>query len=185
MILSLIKRYAWDIIPLSMIVGGAALVLYMVAHTVDAPRPPQVVANTAPVVAKVGTQEISPIKVITFKPEAKAKTRLPRAVQADPKQHVTAATQVEPSERPQLVTTVLDEDTGESTTYVVEEPRPWLGVRNRGEVVLAYGVKQEGTVARLHARQELLQIKALGAGVVGSIDSDGDYFVGIGASYRW
>lgn len=148
-------------------------------------QPPQIVANVAPVVAKVETQEITPIKVITLKPEAKKKLKLPRAVQADPKQHVTAATKVEPSERPQLVTTVINEDTGESTTYVVEEPRPWIGVRDRGEVSLAYGIKKEGPVARLAARQELLQIKALGLGAVGTIDSDGDFFVGIGATYRW
>ena len=168
-----------------MVVLTLVTTLVVVGVILDNPREDPVVASVAPVVAKVETQEITPIKVITLKPEAKRKLKLPKAIQADTKQHVTAATQVEPSERPVVVTSVFDEDTGSTTTYITEEPRPWIGFRDRGFASLAYGIKPGGPVVRLTAAQEFAQVKAIGLGAIGHIDSDGEYFVGVGGTYRW
>lgn len=136
---------------------------------------------------KVDTEVVKPAAVRVYKPEAKKKLALPAQVQQDATKAVTTAVTVDSSLRPQTVASVLDTATGETTTYVNEEPYPWVALRDSGSASLAYGFKglNPAPVVRLSVTQDVLQIKAIALGAVAHLDSDGDTFVGAGATYRW
>jgi hypothetical protein len=93
-------------------------------------------------------------------------------------------------DRPKTVITLIDESTGESRTLVKTEPAPWLAPDTRGGIRLDYGFAFQNTltprpVTRLTVRQDFVRVKDFHAGVVGSIDTAGNKFVGVGVEYRW
>lgn len=125
-------------------------------------------------------------------PTAKKALKLPDAVQADQSQHVLDAARIAPSDRAQTVTAVLDATTGETRTYVVAEPLPWLDFRQRGDAGAYLGVKHGEPTLRLQARHEFAQVKAMHLGALASADlpingsrQDPDVFVGVGAWVSW
>ena len=173
-------------------VAGAGYVLYDVLR---APRPvggDSVLAEPAPVLRRapvVPVQIKKPVK--TFQGKTKANLKLPAAVVADETQQVIAATQVKANLRPQTVSTVANTETGAVESYVKTDPYPWFAIEGRGEAKIAYGYKYSHTlgvaapVARLHLSYDVIRVKALTAGIMGTFDSDRDAFVGVGISYKW
>ena len=128
----------------------------------------------------------APIKV--YKPAAKKKLNLPATIQADEDKHVVASTTTPNDERQHTVTTVIDKNTGESVTYDRVEPLPWIGVATKSEVGAYVGLKNGEAAIRVEGKQEVLQIKSVRIGLIGSVDvtqSGVDSFVGIGAWARW
>lgn len=172
---------------------AAGVVLLVLAASVyfafkPAPAPPGVhmPATPAPEVAKETTIPVhvaAPVQV--YKPVVKKKLNLPAHVQADTEQHVVASSKTANDERQHTITTTLDTTTGQFTSYDRAEPLPWIAVNTKTQVGLFYGLKDGEPVARLQAQQEFLQVKALHFGAVGSVDSDGSYFVGAGAWARF
>lgn len=156
-----------------------------------------VVAMPAPALVDVPKLSVPvPKGLKVYAPEAvkklAARGAIPREVAAQPSVSVVAATEVAPSERGSVVTSVVDAGTGEVTTYEAPAPLPWFKVENRGRITLAHGVKGSLSpylppkqVTRLSVHQDVIQIKGVHLGVVGSIDSDGTYFSGVGLSYKW
>lgn len=129
---------------------------------------------------------IQPAKVVVFKPVAKEALKLPPEIQQDQAKHVVAAVRIEPDLHPQTVTAIFDDQTGEVQTYTRIEPYPWLAAEHHGEIRIDVGVKNGlAKVGRLTLREDLLQLKAIHAGVHLTIDTDGSWFVGGGAGYRW
>jgi hypothetical protein len=128
-----------------------------------------------------------PVKV--YGGDTKARLKLPADVVKAPEKQVIAATKVDRSERPQTVTTVINTETGESSSYTRLDPYPWFALDTRGEARLALGVKTRNgrieQVVRMGITYDVVRVKALTAGVVGTIDSDGEAFAGIGIAYRW
>lgn len=170
--------------------GGFAYLIYRPA---PAPAVDEAVkAPPAPAIAKVAkVVTLVPKGVQTYKPEAKARLKLPPAIVQDATQHVVAATTVADTGRPQTVTAVLNADTGQVETYVKQEPLPWISFHQRGQARVAMGYKFDPRtrvpqrVGRLSLEHDFMQVKALSAGVVASIDTDGAAFVGVGVAYRW
>ena len=176
------------------IVALLALAAYVVYDTLS-PRPvgsDSVVAPASPITLREPEVKVpikKPVKV--YKGQTKARLKLPASVQADEKQQVIAASQVKSDLRPQTVSTVINTDTGAVETYVKTDPYPWFAVETRGEARIAYGYKLNAAthamapVARLQVGYDVVRVKALTAGVLASLDSDGATFVGVGVSYRW
>lgn len=139
-------------------------------------------------VSNVDTEVITPKALKVYKPVAKKKLALPVEVQTDEAKVVTSAVTVDYSLlHKQTVSSVLDTQTGETTTYVNEEPSPWLAHRSFGSASLASGFKglNPAPVVRLQVTQDVIQIKSLTFGGVATLDSDGDSFVGVRGTYRW
>lgn len=156
------------------------------------PSEVSVPATPAPEVKRAPTKRVTvkqPVKV--FEDKTKFALKLPDAVVKDADAHVLAATQVKGSDRPQTVTTVIDEKTGESQTFVKTDPYPWLAFENKAEVSMAYGYKfdirshQTRPIGRLSFSYEALRVKALTGGVVAQVDTDGSAFAGLRVAYRW
>lgn len=173
-------------------VGIAALIaaaLWWNFKPSPAPVGTPAVAQSAPQLAHVATESIKPPSVAVYAPAAKKNLSLPAVVQSDRHQHVLASSRLAADRHPQTVTTTIDDTTGQTTTYVTREPLPWIAAEQTGEVRIDYGYKFEGLravrIARLSVREDLLQVKALDAGVRASLDSDGQVFVGVGVGWQW
>lgn len=172
-------------------VGASAYIAY--DHFADRPVGTQsVVATVAPAASHEPTT-LTTIKapVKAYGGTTKARLKLPAAVQADSKEQVIAASQVKSDLRPQTVSTVVNTETGEVTSYVKTDPYPWLAIETRGEVKLAYGYKytpslhQTLPVGRLQVSYDVLRVKALTLGVTASADTDSTAFVGVAVSYKF
>ena len=137
--------------------------------------------------AKVDKETLNCIPVIVYKDKAKDKLGLPTAVVAASEQRVLGATQVNPNERPTTVSAVLNTTSGETVFYQRLDPLPWFALETRRELGIAYGFKDDagGAVARIFGKIDLVQIKMIRAGLLGNVDSDGDWYAGAGVSLRW
>lgn len=167
-----------------LLIGGVLLWL-------GKPAPPAPVhqwhpAKPDPVLRNVPTQDIIPPKVKVYAPAAKKKLKLPDPIQEDPHTYVLTSARLPNDTHPQTVTTVINDQTGEVSTITRREPLPWLAIEKTGELRLDYGIKRGlDRVARLTFREDLLQVKAFHAGINVSIDSDGEYFLGVGVGWKW
>lgn len=172
------KRTIFEVALIAVIAGLAVWMWYQ--------PPTAILASPAPQVANQPRVEIAPKKLKVYKQGVKRNLNLPKHVQADPQQHVVAATRIEPTHHAQTVTTVVDASTGDGQTYVNEEPLPWLAQAHSGELRLDYGLKRGfREVGRLSVRQDLIQVKRLRFGIAASVDTDRDYFVGVGIGIQW
>lgn len=139
---------------------------------------------------KVGIAIAAPVKVYAGGARLKRKIELPPEVVQDDNQQVIASSKVD-GEQPHTVTTVIDTQTGESRTFVRTDPLPWLAWDDHGSIGMYAGVRNGAPAVRLQARQGLFRIKAIHVGAVATMDQPlsgpvaMDYFVGIGAEYRW
>jgi hypothetical protein len=133
-----------------------------------------------------GTSTINPKRVAVYNPPAKDKLDLPDQVKNDPSKHVTSAVIVKSDERPQSVVTIFDQTTGQTTALTQRMEYPLLAAEQRGQIWIGYGQRNGGQmVGRILIREDLLQVKALHAGVNATLDADGAWFAGAGVGYRW
>lgn len=172
---------------LGLAIGGLGGFLWA-DRQATAPTPGIVtVATPAKVLTKIERVAVPCTVVQAYKPAAKRKLKLPTAVVASPTSQVLASSDVRATEHDTRISTVLDTSTGAVDTYTQTLPLPWLRPEARGEVGLYYGVKPGhiGPVGRLVASYDVMQVKAAHVGVMGSLDTDGAAFAGIGVRVRW
>ena len=171
---------------------AAAWVMFMPG----APEPSEAVAVPAAEADAVKGEEKKPVAIRSgtvraYAPAAKANLKLPADVAMDDAKQVIAAHTVDPDEHPQTVTTVIDTDTGESKTYVKPEPIPTFAWNFHGDAGIYAGLKNGERAIRLEVRQGVAQFKAVHVGALASADQPlasplkADYFIGMGAWYRW
>lgn len=128
----------------------------------------------------------APPKIIYVYPKSvKSDLGLPATITADDRQKVTATGKLKAEDRDYTLSAVLDTETGQSQVFSRPEPLPWFGPGRQGAIGLAYGLKNGGATTRLYAHHDIVQVKALHAGPVGTIDQDGDWFAGIYAEWRF
>lgn len=137
-------------------------------------------------VADVPKVEIAPKKLKVYAPQAKKKLKLPDAVQQDDNQYVVSSTTLKPSYRPQTATVLVNQETGETSTVYRLEAYPLFAAQHSGEIRIDYGVKRGlERVGRLTVREDVAQIKGVNLGATASVDTDRDFFAGIGVGYKW
>lgn len=142
---------------------------------------------------KVGVTIKAPVKVYQGGTSLKKEIDLPAEVVQSETQQVIASSKIAAADdHPRTVTTVIDTATGESQTYVRTDPLPWLAWDDRGAIGMYAGVKNGAPTVRLQARQGIFSIKTVHVGLVASIDQPvvstpvlPEYFIGIGAEYKW
>lgn len=191
-------RKNWEILGyITLVLASAVFVVCWIAH--DRHTSPEVgktvIATPAPevkAVPKVGVTIKAPVKVYQGGAILKKKIELPPEVAQDDNQQVIASGKIDAADdHPHTVTTVINTETGESQTYVRTDPLPWLAWDDRGSIGMYAGIKSGAPAVRLQARQGLFSVKAVHFGGIASIDqpmqglSMPDYFIGIGAEYRW
>lgn len=150
--------------------------------------PAKEVAN----VPKVDVEVKKPVKVYKGGASLKEGIKLPAEVVKDDAQQVISSSKIDGrDDHPKTVTTVINTETGESETFVRTDPLPWLAWSDRGGIGAYAGFKNGEPTVRLQAHQELFTVKALHFGAIASIDQpisgpiSADYFIGLGAEYRW
>ena len=169
------------------IVAGGMIVAGVCTYSALKKSIPSIPSAPSKDLAKVDKETLKCIPVIVYKDRAKDKLGLPTAVTEAPEQRVLGATQVSPNERPTTVSAVLNTTTGETSFYQRQDPLPWFALETRRELGLAYGFKDDagGAVARIFGKVDLVQIKMIRAGLLGNVDSDGDWYAGAGISLSW
>jgi hypothetical protein len=187
---STLQRIGIECLVIALLAGlGAALY----QRTVPPPDSgASVLATPAAALRHQPTAKV-PIKapVTVYQGETKAKLKLPEAMQKDERQQVIGASQIKADLHPQTVSTVINTETGEVQQYVKIEPYPWFAIETRGVLSVAHGYKSRAAqttperVTRLAVGYDVIRVKALAVGVVGTIDSDREGFAGVQISYRW
>ncbi len=142
-------------------------------------------STPAPQVKGLPTVTVPTRQIQALPPVAKRKLNLPAAVRANPAQHVVSASRVDPDIRPHTITTVMDAETGQTSTYDTPEPLPLVSTTTRGEAGIAYGLRDGVPMGRLFLRQILVDIKAARVGLEGQVDQDGMWFAGVTVVVRW
>ena len=140
-------------------------------------------ATPAPELRKIPQVSIPVDTIKVFNFTAKTKLKLPASVVNSKSQHVVASSKVKPSEQPHTITTVIDTNTGDFTTYERADPIPWVSKNTTTHVGAYYGLKGGDQVVRVQLTQELLQLKRLHLEAVASTDFGSgktDTFIGIG-----
>jgi len=118
-------------------------------------------------------------------PQLRKKTKLPPALFDGPENFILATGQLDAEERPYTLSSVLDRRTGETQVYAVADPLPVFSLSDRGSMGVFYGVKGGDPVFRATLSQEVFRVKAVRAGATASLDSDGEWFAGLGAEVKW
>jgi hypothetical protein len=141
-------------------------------------------ATKAPEVAKMSKDEIKPAKVLGYSQDAKQKVKIPESAKKDPAIVVLDSSTIPPSDHPITFTESLNINTGETTAHITTDPYPWLAMENEKRFTFAYGLKNGGVKAfRFQYSHELVQVNALHAGPLVTIDTDGKGFAGL--AVRW
>jgi hypothetical protein len=171
--------------PVAISVG---LVAFLVWYSFKPDAVPVGVSTPLPVAKEVA--KVEPVKdvvkyVYVYPKSVKPKLNLPKHVAEDDSEKVTSSSKLQAERRDYTITSVLDVDSGKTTIYARPDPLPWLGMSHEGEASLAYGYKQSGPVVRLTVNQNFLRVKSVHFGATGTLDSDGSYFAGLSASYKW
>ena len=169
------------------VVAGGMIVAAACTYSAFKKSIPSIPSAPSRDLAKVNKETLNCIPVIVYKDLAKNKLGLPQTVVAALEQRILGATQVKPNERPTTVSAVLNTVSGETTFYQRLDPLPWFALETRRELGIAYGFKDDagGAVARIFGKVDLVQIKMIRAGLLGNVDSDGDWYAGAGVSLRW
>ena len=152
-----------------------------------------VVATASPIVKDEPVAQVeikTPVKVFKNSQKIKQKAKLPEAVVNDNNTQVLTAISIpKGDDAPKTVTTVLNTDTGITTSYIKNEPLPFMSLNLHGDIGLYGGIKNGTTTVRLQANQGIIDIKDIHIKATGSIDQstngNTDYFVGVGATYNW
>ena len=188
---------AWRV-PVYLALGAAValtiLVLWLRWWNDEPASPVNVWVPATPSKHVVGVPKVPiaikpPVKV--YPASVKNNLKLPREFLDDPTQHVIESTHVTADDHPHTVTTLINSDTGETQTFDRAEPLPWIAWSNRGGVGMYAGIKNGTPAVRLQAHQELFTVKAIHFGALASVDQPisgpigKDYFIGVGAEYRW
>jgi hypothetical protein len=164
------------------------LLVFLWDRFTPSPAPVGVTVIAAPNKALNNVQKIDvPVKKLrVYDAPAKAKVSVPQPVKDDPNQYVLGSTSLKPGTHPTTVTTTVNADTGESTTYTTREPYPWFAFENQGDIGIGVGFDQTGaTVGMIEVHEDLVQIKAAHLGVTAIGMSNRTGFVGLSARMKW
>ena len=165
---------------------AAILLWFTMQHHQAAPVGVPQAATQAPETAGVKKVDIAPQKVEVYPDRVKKKMNLPQAEKDNPEIAVLDSSKIAGDYHPQTITTTIDKNTGETKTTVVVDPYPWFAATNQKEARILYGLKNAGRfVGRVQFTDDFFQVKAVHLGFNGSVDTDGQFFIGVGASYRW
>ena len=167
-------------------IAGAALVAGACAYnTLKKITAPSILAQPAKELKNAKTETLDRRPVIVYHDRVKRDLSLPEMAVKDPEKKVTASTKVSASDFPNTVTSVYDTGTGATDLYIRRDPLPWLAMTTRYELGIGYGSSDNGSVTRMDGSVELLQLKAIRLGLVGTLDSSGAYYGGGRLWVRW
>jgi len=151
------------------------------------PSLPSVLAPPSKELAKEETKRLDCKPVLVYRDKVEKKLGLPASVTKDSSKHVVASSPVPPSDYPHTMTAVYDDRIGNVDMYLRQDPLPWLAFNRRMALGAAYGFKDgaQGFVTRVYGRIDLLQVKALHAGLLGDVDNAGGWYGGAFLEGRW
>lgn len=166
---------------------GILVAAAIYAYKTMKPSLASVLVTKAPELEKEKPTRLDCRPVLVYRDKVEAKLGLPDIVTKDPDKHVVASAKVPVSDYPHTMTAVYDEKVGNVDMFLRQDPLPWLAFNRRGALGVAYGFKDDasGAVARVYGRMDLIQVKRLHLGLLGDVDSGGDWYGGGFIELRW
>lgn len=164
----------------------AALALWTFADKLN--RPEVGVAAPLPAAKEVRTVEkiIERPKIVYVYPDdVKPKLGLGAEILGNVNAKVISTGKLKAEERDYTLSAVLDVQTGDSQVYARPDPLPWLGPGRQGAIGAAYGLKNGQPAGRIYTRYDLVQVKALHAGGLATLDTDAEWFAGGYVEWRF
>jgi hypothetical protein len=128
----------------------------------SAPKAPVgaiVAAKVAPQAVNIPKVVIHPKAVKVYHASAKKALPLPQAVIDDKNVQLIEATRVESDDHPHTISTVINTETGETTTFDRREPLPWVTLRRSGALGLEHDLFRG--IDTLYVRQDFVQVKSV------------------------
>jgi len=126
------------------------------------------------------------MRAVPKTPEVRKRTKLPPAMLDGAETYIMATGALAAEERDYTLSSVLDRRTGETQVYAVADPLPLFTLAtDHGAAGVYYGIKDGASVWRGALSQEVFRIKRVRAQGLATLDSDGEWFAGIGAEIRW
>lgn len=181
----------WRNMLLGLAALAAGVLLWFGLQQDRAPVNTAQIATPAPQVAHEDKAD-TPVKTKTiqaYSNSAKARLPIPAAAREKTSLMAVAASRVEADDHPNTITTLVDADTGATTTYINREPMPFLARETTSEAALYYGWRNGVGAIRVDVRQALFTVKSVHVGIIGSLDQPRGAvvgtFIGIGAWLRW
>lgn len=152
-----------------------------------APLPPAVPEAPRVTIPGTATPTAPPMSGVAKTPALRKKTKLPPAMFDAPETYITATGALQSEDdRRYTLTSILDRRTGETQVYAVAYPLPWFSLAtDHGAASLHYGLKDGEPVFRGTLSQEVFRIKQARVGGLAQLDSDGEWFAGLGVQFRW
>ena len=168
-------------LPLATLFAGLGLGLLLPWLFEEAPQS-SVIAQPAKEVEKV-VWVTKPCPGIKAAPEATRKELgIPEAVQGD----VVAAVRIPGDDHPHTLTGIYSPETMTVTLLDRRDPLPWLAYTGRWRAGMYYGASDDRIGAyRLTAGYELYKVKLINLGAVGSLESGGRWFAGVGGEIKF
>ena len=125
---------------------------------------------------------IQPKLVYAYHDKSKTELNLPDSVTTDAQKKLIATGKLNAEDRPYTLSGVLDTQTGHAEIYARPDPLPWIGPGKHGAIRLT---QWHNGVTQIDASHDLLQVKALHAGISGRADTSGETLVGGYVEYRF
>ena len=154
--------------------------------SVAQPLPPAVSAAPSVEIPETKTPTRPPIRAIPKTPAVRAKVKLPPAIFDQTETYLMATGLLAAEERTYTLSSILDRRTGETTVHARAEPLPLFSLStDHGAAGVYYGLKSGEPGFRGVLSQEVFRLKRVRAGGLATLDSDGQWFAGVGAEWRW
>lgn len=181
----------WRNVLLGLAALAAGVLLWFGLQQDRAPVNTAQIATPAPEVAHEDKAGV-PVKfqsIQAYSNAAKAKLPIPAAAREKTQLKAVAASRVAADDHPNTITTLVDADTGATTTYVNREPMPFMALDTASEAALYYGWRNGVGALRVDVRQALFTVKSVHVGIIGSLDQPRGgatgTFLGVGVWVRW
>ena len=181
----------WKRNTLLAVVAMAAVYLLWCRFGPQPIKPGQTVAAvTAPKIATMAREEITPRRVVVFKDKAEAVKRLnlPKEQAANPQEKLLDAT-VAPASRYGTTTAVfLNTSTGKPRSTVTANKAPWFAFERGNEIGGEIGVGNRGRYIQGDYQRDLASVKGAIIGIklgATSYLTETDWQTGVRLKYRW
>lgn len=110
---------------------------------------------------------------------------LPPVIAEDDHKKLLATARLKAPGRPYTISAVLDAATGDTTIYSQPEPLPRFALASGTSAAILYGLANDSRqMVRATLSHDLVQVRAMHAGLHVHLDQTGNYFAGGGLKYQ-
>lgn len=174
------------IIVVCLLVSGGLLAVYFCNQyqpaPISLPKAPEIAQEVPQAIVTTSDGKV-PAPVVAYSATVKKRVTKTYGLTIKGSEHIADAV-VLPKDCGTVIVT-YDDKSGAINTKLAPTRKPWLARESTTELSLAVGYRGANRISRLSVRHDFLQAKDLHLGVIGTVDSDGVTFGGVGITWRF